>query len=259
MPIHTTTPFLRPAVFAAALIALAVPAHEAHAAHPLVSDDTGTQGAGHWQFEASADHTRVRDAGVTERAREFGTALTYGVGEALDIAVGLPWIDLRVSGQPGVHGAGDATLLAKWRFFDDGDGWTLGLRPELTLPTGSERKGLGNGRATGSLTLLSQLDRGAWSWLANAGITYNDNRAGDRKQLWAASTAVLVALDEAWTLAADLGVARSAAPGAANEKFGLLGVIRHLGEDADLDIGWRRSKADGPAANTLGVGFTLRW
>ena len=248
-----------PALLAAAVLMLAPPAHEARAAHPLVSDDTGTQGAGRWQFEANSDHTRVRDAGVTLWAREYNLALTHGVTQSVDIAVNAVWLRLSATDAPTERGAGDATVLAKWRFYDDGSGWTLGLRPEFTLPTGSERKGLGNGRASASLTLLARLERGAWSWLANAGATYNDNKAGERKRLWAASTAILYALGESWTLAADIGVARAAEPGAANENFGLVGVIRHLGDDADLDVGWRRTRGDGPAANTLGLGLTLRW
>ncbi|MBS0306197.1 MAG: transporter [Proteobacteria bacterium] len=246
-------------MLAAALLVLGAPAHDARAAHPLVSDDTGTQGAGHWQFEANTDHTRVRDDGVTVRVREYNVTLTRGMTETLDVAVNAPWLQTSASGASTERGAGDATVLAKWRYFDDGNGWTLGLRPEFTLPTGSERKGLGNGRATASLTLLSHVERGAWTWLVNAGATYNDNKAGERKQLWAASTAVLYALGASWTLAADIGVARAAEPGAANEKYGLVGLIYHHGDDVDLDIVWRRTKGDGPAARMLGVGLTLRW
>jgi len=150
-------------------------------------------------------------------------------------------------------------VLAKWRFYDDGQGWSLGVRPELTLPTGSESRGLGNGRATGSVTLLSTLEHDDWTWLANAGYTRNENRAGDRKSLWAVSTALLYALAPKWTLAADVGVSRSPDPDERREKYGLLGVIYSVDDDLDLDIGWRRSLGADPTANTLGVGVTLRW
>jgi len=231
----------------------------AHAAHPLVTDDTGTQDSGNWQFEANTDHTRTREAGVTTWERELNLALTRGVTPNLDLAVNLPWLRNTTTGAAAVSGIGDATLLAKWRFFDNDSGWTLGLRPELTLPAGSESKGLGNGRATTSLTLLSQLEQGAWTWLANAGVTYNDNQAGDRKHLWAASTAVVYSISDAWKLAADIGIARAAAPGARNEKYTLVGLIHPMGDALDLDIGWRHAKGDGALASTLGVGLTLRW
>lgn len=252
--IHQTS--TTPALLVSALLALAVPAQ---AAHPLVTDDTGTQGSGRWQLEVNTDHTRTREAGVTAWEREANVALTRGVTETLDLAVNLPGLRHSATGEPSESGVGDATLLAKWRFHDNGAGWALGLRPEVSLPTGSDRRGLGNGRAGAALTLLSSVEAGDWTWLANAGYTYNDNKVGDRKHLWAASTAVLYDLGEQWTLAADVGASRAAVPGASSEKYGLIGAIYHLGEAADLDIGWRRSLGGAPVAQTVGVGLTLRW
>ncbi len=242
----------------ASIALLGLPA-AVQAAHPLVTDDTGTQGTGNWQFEANTDHTRSRASGATTWDRELNVALTRGMSDTLDLAVNVPWLHHSATGESTEDGVGDVTVLAKWRFHDNGHGWTLGLRPEITLPTGSESRGLGNGRATTSLTLLSQVASGPWTWLANAGYTYNDNRQGDRKDLWAASTAVLYNLGERWTLAADIGAARGAAPGSGSETFGLVGAIYHLDENTDLDIGWRRNRSDDPSSHTVGVGYTRRW
>ena len=85
----------------------------AHAGHPLVSDDTGTQGTGNWQLELNTDHTRTRDAGVTTWEREFNTAISYGLTENLDIAVNVPLLSNSATGSPTESGVGDATVLAK--------------------------------------------------------------------------------------------------------------------------------------------------
>ncbi len=244
------------ALLAALLLALAAPAR---AAHPLVTDDTGTQGSGRWQLELNTDHARIRDAGNSAWEREANASLTRGLSETLDVAVNLPWARLGSAVGPGRSGPADATLLAKWRFHDDGRGWTLGLRPEVTLPTGNEAKGLGNGRATASLTLLSDYRSGAWGWIANAGYAYNDNSVGDRRHLWAASTAILYELGEQWTLAADMGASRAAVAGARTARFGLVGVIWHIAAAVDLDAGWRRNLGAGSRAHALGAGLTLRW
>lgn len=241
---------------AASLLALGL---SAHAAHPLNTDDTGTQGSGHWQLEATTDHTRERDAGDTSWERSYAGTLTYGVTEDLDIAIGLPWLHAKDASGARERGVGDTTLLAKWRFYDNGQGWTLGLRPEITLPSGSEQRGLGNGRSTAALTLISSVELGPVTWLANAGTRYNDNRAGDRKSLWALSTAVLYHVNDQWTLAADVGVNRAADQAQRTERYGLLGAIYHVNNDLDLDIGWRRSLGAGPVAHTLGAGVTVRW
>ena len=232
----------------------------AQAALPLVTDDTGTQGDGNWQLEVNTDHTRTRDAGVTAWERQLNTTVTRGVADNLDVAANLPLLRNSVAGEGAQSGVGDVTVQAKWRLYDNEKGWSLGLRPAATLPTGSSSKGLGNGRATASVTLISNLEAGDWSWLANAGYTYNDNKFGDRKHLWAASTAVLFKASEQWTLAADIGASRGAEPGGRRtEKFALLGAIFHVNDKTDLDIGWRRSLGSKPVSNTVGVGLALRW
>lgn len=231
----------------------------AQAAHPLLTDDTGTQGAGNWQLELNTDHTRTRDAGATGWQRSAAGTWTHGVADTLDLALGLPWLQVSEPGEARGRGVGDATLQAKWRFYDDGVGWSLGLRPAITLPTGSSSTGLGNGRATAGVALLSTLERGDWTWLANAGYTWNRNAVGDRQHLWAVSSALLYAVTPQWSLAADVGVARSADIAAGTVRYGLLGAIWHVNKDLDLDVGWRRTLEGGAASQTLGAGMTVRW
>lgn len=241
---------------AASLCATAL---SAHAAHPLLTDDTGTQGAGRWQLELNTDHTRSREGGESAWERTMGVALTRGVTETLDIAVGVPWWHVSEPGAERQRGVGDVTVQAKWRLHDNAQGWSLALRPAVTLPTGSASRGLGNGRAGASVALISTLELEDWTWLANAGYAWNNNSVGDRKHLWLLSTAVLRALTPQWSLALDVGISRSADPEASHERYGLIGVIYHFDKDLDLDAGWRRSFGAGPVAHTLGVGVTLRW
>lgn len=62
----------------------------AQATHPLLTDDTGTQGEGNWQLEVNTDHTRVRDDVNTSWTRTASVALTRGVTGALDLAFSVP-------------------------------------------------------------------------------------------------------------------------------------------------------------------------
>lgn len=248
-----------PLLLGAALLAAAGPAH---AAHPLITDDTGTQGAGRWQLEASTDHSRAREraAGLTAWQREFNATLTHGLTDDLDAAVSLPWQRASATDEPGARGMGDAALLAKWRFHEnEAQGWSLALRPELSLPSGNSDKGLGNGRAGAALTLISSIERGPWTWLVNAGLTWNHNRLGERSGLWAVSTAVLWAATPQLSLVADIGASRAADRESRTDRFGLLGAIWHVGEDVDASLGWRRSFGASPVVHTLGAGLTLRW
>ena len=67
----------------------------AFAAHPLMTDDTGTQGKGKFQFEYNGEYSRddEHEAGVAEKETSgtLTAALTYGMTDNLDIVVGLPW------------------------------------------------------------------------------------------------------------------------------------------------------------------------
>jgi hypothetical protein len=232
----------------------------AHAGHPLVTEDTGTQGENRWQWEVNTDHTRMRDAALTRWDRQFNGTITRGVADQLDLAVNLPWLRHHVAGDGVQGGVGDLAVQAKWRFHDNGAGWSMGLRPAMTLPTGSHSKGLGNGRATAAVVLISSLEVGDWVWLVNGGYTFNGNKLGQRRHLWVASTAVLYRLAAQWTLAADVGAMRNVEDGNPRvAKTGILGLIWHANDVTDLDIGWRRSVGNGPAATTLGVGLTVRW
>lgn len=249
----------RPPLSCCLAAALLVLSAATHADHPLISDDTDTQGRGCWQLELNTDHTRVREPGRSAREREVNAELAYGLADRLDVAVNLPWLHQRAPGGSRERGVGDTTVLAKWRFYEDDRGWSLGVRPEVTLSTGSRFRRPGTGRATGSVTLLSTLERGSWTWLVNGGTTRNGHHAGARRNLWAVSTALLHAFTSKWTLAVDTGVARSPGLAEQREKYGLLGVIYHIDRDRALDVGWRRSLGAGAAAHTLGLGVTLRW
>lgn len=232
----------------------------AHAAHPFITDDAGTQGTRHWQLEVNTDHDRSREGGVLNRSQAYNAALTYGVSDALDVGVNLPYFRVKTDGEAAMRGVGDATLQAKWRFHEDDAGWSVAVKPAITLPTGSESKGLGAGRSTATLSLLGQYQKDAWTWLVNGGLTHNDNQAGDRKSLWNVSTALLYAVGEQWTLGVDAGIGRN--PDAASNKhlsYGLLGVQYRVSEGMDIDVGYRRTLHSGPVVHTWGAGLTFRW
>lgn len=249
----------RATIAAASLAALGACAPPTQAAHPLISDDTATQGPGRWQLEASIDRARAPEAEGTAREHEFDLTLTRGLGDAFDLALRLPWLRREATGAPVQRGSGDLALFAKWRLLETDAGFSLALRPELTLASGDRDKGLGNGRPTAALTLVPQLQDGAWTWLANAGLVCNDNDVGARKRLWAVSSALLFTPADAWSLAFEVGASRAAEPGTPNRKFGLLGIVWHPDRDLDLDIGWRRSLGGSPTARTWGAGVALRW
>src|SRR5512143_1152343 len=85
----------------------------ANAAHPLITDDSGTQGKGKTQLEFIGEYGLDKNDGVKEKSLQAPTVpfLTYGLSEAADIALGLPYNEVvteSAGGTSAVRGIGDA-------------------------------------------------------------------------------------------------------------------------------------------------------
>ena len=88
------------------------------AAQPLITDDTGTQGAGGHQLEFSLTQDRAHNRDETERTRTFDGVYTYGLTETVDLFAGTGYSRIRArSTSSTVSGFGNPAVGAKWRFF----------------------------------------------------------------------------------------------------------------------------------------------
>ena len=222
---------------------------DAHAAHPLITEDTGTQGAGRYQLEVSAEEREDR---ATRRDIEVVTGvLSYGIGETADVQAGVPWY------RSGPDGVGDASLDLKWRFFER-DAWSLALKPGLTLPTGDERDGHGTGKITwGSLIILSY-QPGAIGVHAHAGFRRNENKLGQRESLRQLAAAATYRIGDV-RFVGELTRETNRVPGGGTVRYTTLGAIWSMTRDVDLDIGWRNGNGSAPIDEALLLGATVRW
>lgn len=216
----------------------------AHAAHPLITEDTGTQGQGGWQLELNVE--RQRNAGAS--ATQWGSTIAYGFVDNADLQVGLPYL----AGEG--NGKGDVAIDVKWRFFQR-DVLSLGLKPGVTLPTGDEERGLGTGRTTvGSLLILSY-EPESWSFHTHAGYRHNRNSLGEPESLRHLSGSIWLKPSAQLKLVADLSTDSG---GGETLRQYVLGFIYSVTKDFDIDAGLRRTRA--PATDrALLAGITLRW
>lgn len=214
----------------------------AHAAHPLLTEDTGTQGKGGWQLEMNVE--RQHDSGT--RATQWGSTLSYGYAETVDLQVGLPYL----AGE----GKGDLALDVKWRFWQR-DVLSLGLKPGITLPTGREERGLGTGRATVGSLLIFSYEPESWSFHTHAGYRHNRNNIRQHESLKQVSGSIWLKPTAKLKLVSDLSYDESA--GTTLRQY-VLGFIYSVTKDFDIDAGVRRGNA--PAVDrALMAGVTLRW
>jgi hypothetical protein len=144
-------------------------------AHPLVSDDTGTQGKGKTQIEITGQYDRGDEEGLKTEIWEAKATLIYGLFAPVDLILEAPynWISTKNDERITQDGFADLLVALKWRFFEQ-NGLSFAIKPAVTLPTGDEEKGLGNGRASYGFGFITTYAKDSWAFHLNLGVTHND-------------------------------------------------------------------------------------
>jgi hypothetical protein len=225
-------------------------AGRASAAHPLVTDDTGTQGRGRYSLELSGEVAREKErlGTVTIREREAAITASFSAGltDTIDLVAGLPWA-WNINREDGRQisddkGFADLSLELKWRFYDNGS-FSLAVKPGVTLPSGNEEKGLGSGTPSYGVTLMASRDFAPFAVHLNAGYSRNEyvldaDRDANRSNIWYGSLAVTFDVTKNLQMVADIGMesnghrSDSSWPG-----FVLAGFIYAVTENLLLDVG----------------------
>lgn len=262
--------FYRVVVTACFVLLALVP--RAEAAHPLITDDTGTQGKGKFQLELNGEYGSDRETSLgvesTERAIEAAATLSYGIIDSLDAVLGVPylWVEGREtdntipdSAHASEKGPTDISFELKWRFFER-EGLSLAIKPGISAPTGSERKGLGAGRYGFSTHFIATQELEPWAFHVNLGYIRNNNRFDEREDLCHLSLAAEYELFEGVKLVANIGQERNPDKEIKRKPvFGLLGAIYELTEDLDLDAGVKVGMTDPETDLTILAGMALRF
>lgn len=223
----------------------------AQAAHPLVTDDTGTQGAMKFQVETSAEFGWDKESahGITTLSdyQLLNVAVTAGMLEALDLIVSYPYTWQKIEDNAGNNlnnnGLKDLSLSLKWRFLEFGPA-SVAIKPSITFPTGNRDKGLGAGRAGYGATLISTVEYKPVAVHANLGYTnqkYTDaDKDGSRQHLWNLSLAGTVEVLKGLQMVAEVGTTSNPDKGSNTwPTFMGGGVIYSVLESLDLSLGIR--------------------
>ena len=251
-----------------------------YAAHPYITDDTGTQGSGNWQLELMAEYDRNSrtadtDGAAVRQVRKLtllNPVLTYGLRDTLDVAFGASHLRQRTTEDGTVtqaaDGTGDSTLELKWRFYER-NGFSLGLKPGLVLPTGDEDRGLGTGKVSWGVNFILAQESEPWTFLAN--VAYARARyklpadaEANRANLWRVSAGVAYALRDDLRLVGEAGARTNGAkddpflPGRTGH-FAMLGLIYSLSDKIDLDAGVRKRVNRAEFDTAILLGATFRW
>lgn len=210
------------------------------AAHPLVTDDTGTQGKGKFQLEVNGEYAHEDEDGAKADTTEVAATLSYGIVDSVDLILGVPYQFIRVKEEGATareNGISDLSLELKWRFYEK-DGLSLGLKPGISIPTGDEGKGLGAGKVAYSVFLIGTKEIEPWAFHLNLGYIRNENKADERENLWHASIAAQVEAVKDLNVVANIGIERNTDSLVnTHPAFILGGIIYSLSETIDIDFG----------------------
>lgn len=157
---------------------------------PMITDDPGTPGDGHWEINVAALSSHA--SGETTYQLPLIDA-NYGVGDRVQLKIELPWL---VQGQAdGAYrsDAGDGLAGVKWRFYDGGENaWQISTYPQVEFDfpgSNASRNGMAD-RGTSYLLPLEfvrgfeefdiNLEVGRWfrpaqqtdSWIAGFVLTH---------------------------------------------------------------------------------------
>ncbi|MSP03249.1 MAG: hypothetical protein EXR07_19720 [Acetobacteraceae bacterium] len=157
---------------------------------------------GHFEINLSGQYTRVL-GGTT--ATVPGFEINYGVIERLQISVAAQLALSHVDGVGANAGPGDVRIALKYRFIDAAkDGWRpdVAFAPAITIPSGSQQRGLGAGQIQGFLPLWVAKEFGPWTVFGGGGYTINPGPG--RLNWWFAGLGVKREIDANWSFGAEI-------------------------------------------------------
>jgi Putative MetA-pathway of phenol degradation len=235
----------------------------ARGAHPLLTEDTGTQGAGHAQLELTHDLSYTKDESTNTREQRINAVLSIGLADNLDVIATLPHerlTDRLAATDATVKGFSDMEIAAKWRFYDEGP-LSFALRPGLGLPTGDDDEGLSTGHASPSLFAVMTYADDPWAFHVHLGYTRHIHDGSDeRNHIYHASVAAEYRLGESLRLVGDASFeSNTARAGHPNVGSMVLGLVYSITRNLDFDLGYRRGLTHPAADSAWLTGLAIRF
>lgn len=234
----------------------------AQAAHPLITEDTGTQGNGRFQLELTTEHGYEDEVYTNRHTRTSTVTLSYGAHDNLDAIVTLPFqhAGSETNGDIDTHnGLSDAGFDIKWRFLEK-DILSLAFKPGVTFPTGDEAVGLGSGKSGYSLYFITSYEPAPWALHLHFGYRRHRNIADERQNIRHISLGGWREFGKELKIVGDVGTSTSTDKSSNTDPaFAILGLIYSPRENIDLDFGVKRGVTGPETDYTLLGGVTLRF
>jgi len=189
----------------------------------------------------------------------------------VDIVLGLPyqWKKTRIDGVVTADsteqgdGIADMSLEVKWRFYEK-DGMSFALKPGVTIPSGDENKGLGNGRVSYGLMFITTKEIKPLALHLNLGYHHNEDKLqadkdANRNDIWHTSLAAEVEVMKDLKVVGNIGMERNPDKTSnTHPAFILGGLIYSITESIAVDVGVKGGLNKPETDYTVLAGITWR-
>ena len=242
----------------------------AWAAHPLIGEDTGTQGPGGVLIESNFNYLKDNEF----KSTAVPLTLTIGIGETMDIVAEMPYLWLHPSPVTGTNESGfsDVVFKFKHRFYEKEktDGakgqveQSFAYQVLFAQPTGDEDKGLGAGTSRWAARLISTTE---WeSFEINANLGYESSGRALRLGNFTFDDAVLLSVaakyerPKPWEPVVELAMIRVKEPDTLTRLLtALVGLIYEPSEKFYVDAGVRVGLNESSEDYALLAGFGYKF
>lgn len=228
-----------------------------YAVHPLITDDTGTQGIGKFELEINCEYLNDNGDSTTQLA----ATLSSGVRNNIDLIINIPYQFLRAEDEKSINreeGLSDILVELKWRFYEyEKYGLSFALKPGITLPTGDEDKGFGDGKKSYSLFFITTKEKEPIILHFNLGYIKNGE---EHRDVWHYSLGGEYEVTKPLRIVANIGGETNPYRNSnVHPMFLLGGLIYSIKENLDLDFGIKTGLNKAEADYTLLAGIILRF
>lgn len=227
---------------------------------PMVTDDTGTQGAGGNQIELSYSRDKAEDG---SRAREIALVYTLGVTETIDIFVEQGRQKNTSDTGVSTSGYGNTVLGAKWLAWESEHKTSFGLGASVALPVSAEKENqeLGTGKTSYEAALLLTQEMPWGSVDANLGAGREKFRdPANNTDTTHFSVAPAYNLNEHIKFALDLGLDRAKTDTVTEKsRYAEIAVVYAPTEDFEFGLGYIRTTDEDTKAITKNVTGGVTW
>jgi hypothetical protein len=160
--------------WATLLLASVIVTPTAQAGPPFVTDDPETPSLHGWEINIPI--TLEHESG--EQVLETPLFdINYGYRRNLQLKVEVALLNVRLDGDRTERGLSDTSVGVKWRFLEEDRHLPqMAVYPQVAIPTGDDRRGLGEGKPSYRLPLVVQKSWGPWTVFGNVGVVVQNWR-----------------------------------------------------------------------------------